>query len=183
MNTDSHSTPHNPVSVPGHSYSVNDSRLGCDNQFFVHGYLSVLDAQELTATALALVNPRGKGIYDSDESPDAMTAILNTLAVVDDDDENQFCETNDKEKRRKWKEFAYKAIPSGRYLCFFQMIHLETHFLYNRLCFGSHSSYRNSHRLQTRTYTFREGNISRYSRKWSISSDTTFRTRVPSSRP
>ena len=65
-------------------------------------------------TALALVNPRGKGIYASDESPDVMTAILNT--VKDDVNEEQtFSAEEDKEKRKKWKEFAYDAIQSGQY--------------------------------------------------------------------
>lgn len=44
-------------------------------------------AQELTSNGhcISLVSLRGKGIYASDESPDAMTAILNTLAVMLDD--------------------------------------------------------------------------------------------------
>jgi len=71
------------------------------------------------ATALALVNPRGKGIYATDESPDVMTAILN--AVVDDGSEKQISEEENKAMRRKWKAFAFKAISSGRYLC----IHAE----------------------------------------------------------
>ncbi|KAF8798800.1 aldolase [Phlegmacium glaucopus] len=110
INTDR--TSHNLFSVPGrgNSESLSSSRQG-SNQLFVNEYHSAVDAQELMATALALVNPRGKGIYASDESPDVMTAILNT--VVADGSEKQVNEEENKARRRKWKAFAFNAISSG----------------------------------------------------------------------
>ena len=105
------STSHNLFVIPDR---VNTGSRQGDNQLFIHEYHSVAGAQELMTTALALVNPRGKGIYASDESPDVMTAILNT--VKDDGNEEQtFSAEEDKEKRKKWKEFAYDAIQSGQY--------------------------------------------------------------------
>jgi len=62
-------------------------------------------------TALALVNPRGKGIYASDESPYVMTAILNTVKY-DGEKKQTFSPEEDKERRKKWREFAYDAIQS-----------------------------------------------------------------------
>lgn len=75
-------------------------------------YWSPHIAHELIVTAQALVNPRGKGIYATDESPDVIQALFDGVQV-NDREEKAWTEAENKEKRKKWRECAYNAVPSG----------------------------------------------------------------------
>ncbi|KAG6897758.1 hypothetical protein C0992_011427 [Termitomyces sp. T32_za158] len=91
----------------------------------VHPFHSPAVANDLIATARALVHPRGKGIYATDETPDAIAAVLHGAAggtgkpKLETDEEA-------KEKRRQWREAAYNAISSGEYYISGVILYSET---------------------------------------------------------
>ena len=70
-------------------------------------------ARELIDTANALVSPRGKGIYATDEAPDVIAAMLE--AAADDGNKGQKRtqeELND--QRKRWRVASYEALSSGQ---------------------------------------------------------------------
>jgi len=72
----------------------------------IYPHHSQYDTNGLIANAHAIVNPRGKGIYATDEAPDAMDALL--------DDGKKYNDDGRKERRKKWKECVYGAVNSGQ---------------------------------------------------------------------
>ncbi|KAF7768136.1 hypothetical protein Agabi119p4_7379 [Agaricus bisporus var. burnettii] len=76
---------------------------------FLQPYLSPHAAHDLIKTASALVSPRGKGIYATDESPDAIQALLDGVPLNDREERTCSSEEN-RERRKKWREFAYHAV-------------------------------------------------------------------------
>ncbi|KAF5360335.1 hypothetical protein D9756_004806 [Leucocoprinus leucothites] len=78
---------------------------------FLQPYWSPHIAHELITTAQSLVNPRGKGIYATDESPDVIQALFDGVQV-NDHEERVWTEAGKKERRKKWRECAYNAVPS-----------------------------------------------------------------------
>ncbi|KAF8073620.1 hypothetical protein FPV67DRAFT_756670 [Lyophyllum atratum] len=71
-------------------------------------------ASELIDTARALVYPRGKGIYATDETPDAIAEVLHG-AADEEGKKKEWTEEEQKERRRKWREAAYEAL-SNEYI-------------------------------------------------------------------
>ncbi|KAF5314989.1 hypothetical protein D9619_006986 [Psilocybe cf. subviscida] len=70
---------------------------------------SSIDAHALAATALALVTPRGKGIYATDEAPDAMAAVLDAAlgqgdGAVKSPEKRKRTDEEERERRIKWRE-------------------------------------------------------------------------------
>ncbi|KAF9561358.1 aldolase [Agrocybe pediades] len=115
MTQTAYTLPHNLFSVPDISPEHGrDAVSGHGNiPVYVHSYHSEFDAHELIAVATALVSPRGKGIYATDESPDAMIDLLNAATGEDPKVfEKRFTEEQNKERRKKWRESVYKAAPS-----------------------------------------------------------------------
>ncbi|KAG6840800.1 hypothetical protein C0991_004272 [Blastosporella zonata] len=108
---------HSPVtnySEPENLFAMPDLSTEVDHKphdVFVQLFHSKAVAEELITTARALVYPRGKGVYATDETPDAIASVLHAAAggtgnpVLGTDGE-------EKEKRRKWREAAYNAISS-----------------------------------------------------------------------
>lgn len=80
---------------------------------FLQPYLSPHAAHDLIKTASALVSPRGKGIYATDESPDAIQALLDGVPLNDREERTCSSEEN-RERRKKWREFAYNAVSNGK---------------------------------------------------------------------
>ncbi|KAJ3568756.1 hypothetical protein NP233_g5507 [Leucocoprinus birnbaumii] len=78
---------------------------------FLQSYWSPHIAHELITTAQALVNPRGKGIYATDESPDVIQALFDGVQV-NDREEKAWTKAENRERRKKWRESAYNAVPS-----------------------------------------------------------------------
>lgn len=66
-------------------------------------------ARELIETARALVTPRGRGIYASDEAPDA-------IAVVLQDKHRQWSPEEHRDRRKRWRHSAYGALSNGEVL-------------------------------------------------------------------
>ncbi|KAF9454796.1 aldolase [Macrolepiota fuliginosa MF-IS2] len=78
---------------------------------FLQPYWSPHVAHELITTANSLVNPRGKGIYATDESPNVMQALFDGVPL-NNHEERVWSEAENRERRKKWRECAYKAVPS-----------------------------------------------------------------------
>ncbi|KAF5389022.1 hypothetical protein D9757_005146 [Collybiopsis confluens] len=79
---------------------------------FIDSHLSPSVAKELIATAQALVGSPGKGIYATDESPEAIALLL---APSEDSDEHgnlSVSENENLERRKAWREAAYEAVPN-----------------------------------------------------------------------
>ena len=108
-----YSTPHNLFSVPDiHPEANRDAISGHGNvQVFLYPFHSPFEAHELIAVAHDLVNPRGKGVYATDESPDAMDDLLDS--VLPEGGKKRLTDTEKTERRKKWKEDMYNAVPSG----------------------------------------------------------------------
>lgn len=106
--------PHNLFATPDISPDANRDawRQPGDVQVFLYPYYSKFDAHELIKIATALVNPRGKGIYATDEAPYAMDDLLDSL---NDDPtlKKRRTEEENRERRKKWKECMYNAVSNG----------------------------------------------------------------------
>ncbi|KIK59435.1 hypothetical protein GYMLUDRAFT_44428 [Collybiopsis luxurians FD-317 M1] len=78
---------------------------------FIDSHLSPSVAKELIETAQALVGPRGRGIYATDESVE----LIGTLLSVGEDSEDQeklFSESEKLERRKAWRKDAYEVLSS-----------------------------------------------------------------------
>lgn len=67
------STDLNSTNTPGYVFSTG-AAIDIDDTSYLYPYHKVKRAQELIATANALVSPRGKGIYATDETPEGESA-------------------------------------------------------------------------------------------------------------
>ena len=65
-------------------------------------------AKELIETAQALVNPRGRGIYATDESPDVIEAAFVAAGQAQSSSEEEMLQ-----RRKAWREAVYNAVPKG----------------------------------------------------------------------
>ncbi|KAG6832000.1 hypothetical protein H0H92_006035 [Tricholoma furcatifolium] len=108
---------HSPVtnySDPANLFAMPDLSTEVDHKpidVFVHPFHSPAVAAELITTARALVFPRGKGIYATDETPEAIAAVLHA-AAGETGQSKLGTDDGEKEKRRAWREAAYYAISS-----------------------------------------------------------------------
>lgn len=107
--------PHNLFATPDISPDANrdEWRQPGDVQILLYPYYSTFDAHELIKIARALVSPRGKGIYATDEAPYAMDDLL---ASLDEDPTLKKSRTEEekRERRKKWRECMYSATPTGK---------------------------------------------------------------------
>uniref|UniRef100_A0A0W0FUV3 fructose-bisphosphate aldolase n=1 Tax=Moniliophthora roreri TaxID=221103 RepID=A0A0W0FUV3_MONRR len=100
----------NTFSAPSNLFSTTDdipeiNSAGLNTFIAPHHSSSV--AKELIETAQALVNPRGRGIYATDESPDVIEAAF--VAAGKDRSQN---EAEALKRRKEWREAAYNAVPA-----------------------------------------------------------------------
>lgn len=101
----------NVNSTPANLFSTPDlASYHPSPEVFIYPYHSQSVARELIDTAHALVNPRGKGIYATDESPDAIAAMLN--AAAGGPSENQSEETL-RNERKRWRVASYESLSGG----------------------------------------------------------------------
>lgn len=112
-----YSRPHNLFSTPDTIPDTNrDAISGRGNvQLLLYPYYSQFDAHELMSVATALVNPRGKGVYATDEAPYAMVDLLNALEKDPAAAKKQYTEEENRERRKKWREFMYNAASNGEW--------------------------------------------------------------------
>ncbi|RDB17805.1 Fructose-bisphosphate aldolase [Hypsizygus marmoreus] len=104
--------------VPDNLFAIPDLVSETDEtpplDVFLSSYHSPFVAYELISTANALVNPRGKGIYATDETPEAIEAAFRGAAEIAEEDEH-WGEEDHKDRRRRWREDAYNSL-SNEYI-------------------------------------------------------------------
>ncbi|KAF8630960.1 hypothetical protein AX17_005316 [Amanita inopinata Kibby_2008] len=102
-------------SLPTNLYSVPDlaGEIGT-HDVFLHRLHSPAVAKELMETARALVEPRGRGIYATDEDPEVLEGMFVTASVsagakgVVLRKEGE----DDRARRKRWREFSYSSVSS-----------------------------------------------------------------------
>lgn len=104
----------NATATPGYTFSTaktNGAANSGPNAYLYPHHTSAV-AESLVKTAHALVNPKGKGIYATDETPEGIHARL--LAAHGEEGKGKtFTEDEWKEKRRRWRECLYESLPTG----------------------------------------------------------------------
>ncbi|KAA1469934.1 aldolase [Dentipellis sp. KUC8613] len=99
----------NATATPGYTFSTNANGHVETSYLYPHHDTSV--AQELIANATALVNPRGKGIYATDETAAGIEARLVAAAGAEGKDKS-YTEDEKRERRRKWRASLYETLPT-----------------------------------------------------------------------
>lgn len=104
----------NKTTTPGYTFlaanSENDAIDASPNAFLYPHHSSVV-AEELVETAQRLVNPRGKGIYATDETPEGIEARL-VAAHGAEGRGKSYTSEEWREKRRRWRECLYESLPT-----------------------------------------------------------------------
>jgi fructose-bisphosphate aldolase class I len=73
-------------------------------------------ASSLIATAQALVHPRGKGIYATDETPEGIEARLVAAAGNLDGEGKVLSDEERRDRRKNWRQCLYETLPTGEYV-------------------------------------------------------------------
>ncbi|KAJ3985007.1 fructose-bisphosphate aldolase [Lentinula detonsa] len=109
----------NTFSSPKNLFTSSDNALDqLDTQLdlgtFLDSHLSPSVAKELITTAQALVSSRGRGIYATDESPEAMDALFQAAEAGDSDEQGPktYSDSERRERRKEWKKDAYEVMSS-----------------------------------------------------------------------
>ena len=105
------STSLNATMTAGYGFGTGNSDHQTERSFLYPFHPPEI-ARDLISTAQALVNPRGVGIYATDESPDAIEARL-VAALGEEGAGKQWSEEEKRERRRRWRECLYEALPTG----------------------------------------------------------------------
>ncbi|KAI0322007.1 fructose-bisphosphate aldolase [Amylostereum chailletii] len=93
---------------PRHTFASSTATSGARSPLYPFHEPST--AKELISTAAALVNPRGKGIYATDETPEGIAARFAAAAGLHPPPKISADEERD--RRRKWRECLYESLPS-----------------------------------------------------------------------
>ena len=81
-----------------------------DANDYLYPHHSPAIAKSLIETAQALVNPRGKGIYATDETIDAIeTRLAATEGIVG----KLYTNAEKRERRRRFRECLYESLPAS----------------------------------------------------------------------
>lgn len=101
----------NATKTPGYGFSTDGASAGATSSF-LYPHHSPDVAASLIATAQALVNPRGRGIYATDETPKGIEARL--IAAHGEEGEAQtWTEEEKRDRRKRWRECLYESLPTG----------------------------------------------------------------------
>jgi fructose-bisphosphate aldolase, class I len=66
--------------------------------------------EHLISTAQALVHPRGRGIYATDETPELIESLLSGAEATT----HTYTEDEKRNRRKQWRQDAYKSLSSGQ---------------------------------------------------------------------
>jgi len=91
----------------GFGYSTSADPTQDRSPLYPNHPLSV--AKTLISTANYIVNPRGKGIYATDETPEGIEARLRTAEGANP---GEYSEDQKRERRMKWRADLYDTMPS-----------------------------------------------------------------------
>lgn len=81
---------------------------------FLYPHHSPVVAEDLVKTAQSLVNPRGKGIYATDETPEDIEARL-VAAHGEEGKGKSYTSEEWRERRRRWRECLYETLPTSTF--------------------------------------------------------------------
>ncbi|PAV17536.1 aldolase [Pyrrhoderma noxium] len=102
----------NTTSTPGYGFTpANATTTSPGQTSFLYPHHSEEAALELIATAQALVNPRGVGIYATDETPEGIESRL-AAALGKGGSDKVLSEEEKRERRRRWRECLYETLPT-----------------------------------------------------------------------
>lgn len=105
----------NAASTPGYTFATSGGATASPDSeplSYLYPHHSPAVAASLIATAEALVNPRGKGIYATDETIEGIEVRL--LAAEGIEGKSKvYTDTQKRERRRRWRECLYESLPSG----------------------------------------------------------------------
>ena len=106
----------NATSTPGYTFAagapVANGSSDIDPVSFLYPHHSASTAKSLIITAQALVNPRGKGIYATDETPEGIEARL-VAAHGEEGRTKSWTDGEKRDRRRRWRECLYGSLPTG----------------------------------------------------------------------
>ncbi|KAG2129117.1 fructose-bisphosphate aldolase [Suillus clintonianus] len=102
----------NTTSTPGYTFAASGGAAGAsdvaDPISYLYPHHSTAVAKSLIQTAQALVNPRGKGIYATDETIDGIEARL----VAAEGELKVYTDAQKQQRRRRWRECLYESLPT-----------------------------------------------------------------------
>ncbi|KAG0701398.1 fructose-bisphosphate aldolase [Suillus ampliporus] len=105
----------NATSTPGYTFAASGGTVSAsdaaDPISYLYPHHSTAVAKSLIQTAQALVNPRGKGIYATDETIDGMEARL-VAADGEEGESKVYTDAQKRERRRRWRECLYESLPT-----------------------------------------------------------------------
>ncbi|KAF8585101.1 aldolase [Ramaria rubella] len=100
----------NQTVTPGYSFSASSAVTGVDELSPLYPHHQSATARKLIQTAHALVNPRGKGIYATDETIEGIAA---RLAAATSGEKKEWSVEEQRERRRDWRKCLYDTLPSN----------------------------------------------------------------------
>ncbi|KAG8214556.1 fructose-bisphosphate aldolase [Butyriboletus roseoflavus] len=102
------------ISTLGYAFAVSGGAVASadsESLSYLYPHHSPAVAASLIATAEALVNPRGKGIYATDETIEGIEARL--LAAEGIEGKSKvYSDAQNRERRRRWRECLYESLPT-----------------------------------------------------------------------
>ncbi|KAG1751221.1 fructose-bisphosphate aldolase [Suillus lakei] len=98
----------NTTSTPGYTFAASGGTASASDAV---DPISYLYPHHSTATAQALVNPRGKGIYATDETIDGIEARL-VAADGKEGESKVYTDAQKRQRRRRWRECLYESLPT-----------------------------------------------------------------------
>ncbi|KAF8442964.1 fructose-bisphosphate aldolase [Boletus edulis BED1] len=104
----------NTTSTPGYTFAASEGATASTDSeplSYLYPHHSPALAASLIATAEALVNPRGRGIYATDETVEGIEARL--LAAEGIELKSKvYTDAQNRERRRRWRECLYESLPT-----------------------------------------------------------------------
>ncbi|TDL16604.1 hypothetical protein BD410DRAFT_844266 [Rickenella mellea] len=101
-----------PIDSISNSNNSQPTRPSISSQSFLYPHHPPDIATQLISTANSLVHPCGRGIYATDETPEAIETRLFAAANTGDDgkDMKTFSDEQKRERRRRWRECLYESL-------------------------------------------------------------------------
>lgn len=106
------------TSTPGYTFAASGgAAASADSEplSYLYPHHSPAVAASLIATAEALVNPRGKGIYATDETIEGIEARLLAAEGIEGKSK-AYSDAQNRERRRRWRECLYESLPTGMHI-------------------------------------------------------------------
>jgi len=103
----------NTKGTPGYTFTATvpaDTGSDTDANAYLYPHHSPAVAKSLIETAQALVNPRGKGIYATDETIDGIETRLGAAQGIVG---KLYTDAEKRERRRRFRQCLYESLPAS----------------------------------------------------------------------